>query len=477
MNKTITFEISDISNRTDRIDVSYFNPTFLKTMKILKKISKSKLINVDNLDSFLDKTSETCLTGGATPHGAIYVDDGISFVRIQNIKENEIDFESAVNIPIITHEGELSRSQLKPNDVLLTITGTYGISAVVPKNIKHANINQHVVKIEVNKSKILSEYLSLYLNSSICRNQMDREATGSSRLALDYTAIKSLKVVCPHDLKKQSEIVQKVSELEDSSKLKELDVDNILEGLNNIITEQLNFKISAQTKKFYTLQLTKNSNRLDFEFNNPFYKKFEKMIEKSKYPFMELDKLASPSAESVNPMKKPDKSFLYVDIGNVNTKWGTISGITMMGYEAISTRMRRKIHEGQILVSTTRPTRKSIAIVPKHLDDQVCSTGFAVLNPTKLVKTKFLFYVLRSDIATHQFRRLSSGSGYPEIGKGKDLPKIRLPRPELGIQEKIIKKLDEQVSKARILYEEADKKRKDAIALKNHLVLNPLSPL
>jgi len=108
--------------------------------------------------------------------------------------------------------------------VLLTITGvTYGIAAVVPDGFGEANINQHCVKLEVNE-RILPEYLSVFLNSDLCRPQLDRAVTGSSRPALDYPSIKALRILYPPrkaDQKKLTEAVtanlQKASHLQGES--------------------------------------------------------------------------------------------------------------------------------------------------------------------------------------------------------------------------------------------------------------------
>ena len=52
--------------------------------------------------------------------------------------------------------------------------------------------------------------------------------------------------------------------------------------------------------------------------------------------------------------------------------------------------------------------------------------------------------MLRSRVCTVQLERFSSGSGYPEINKGNDLPKIKIPLPnEYRTQEQIVTKSNE----------------------------------
>jgi type I restriction enzyme, S subunit len=104
----------------------------------------------------------------------------------------------------------LKRSQLAPGDVVLTITGTYGVAAVVPEDLGNANINQHSVKIDLG-DKVLPEYLSVFLNSRLCRPQFDRAVTGSSRFALDYTAIRKLRILYPPQHAEQRRLAKNVS--------------------------------------------------------------------------------------------------------------------------------------------------------------------------------------------------------------------------------------------------------------------------
>ena len=47
----------------------------------------------------------------------------------------------------------------------------------------------------------------MFLNSDLCRSQFDRAVIGSSRLALDYPAIRGLRIVYPPDKTEQQRLV------------------------------------------------------------------------------------------------------------------------------------------------------------------------------------------------------------------------------------------------------------------------------
>lgn len=212
------FMVKDLftDNRTLRIDSHYFDPNYPTALEALNKLAERDGWKLEPLDDLLQK-SETNISGGATPRGARYVEKGVPFVRIQNVKPNKLDLMKVKQIIRAFHQVELKRSQLKVGDVLLTITGSYGISAVVPKDLGEANINQHIVKLEVDKSRIRSDYLACYLNTRLCKRQFDHAVTGGTRPALDYDAIKATMILYPTDLMNQEEIVKKVYAIQEKA--------------------------------------------------------------------------------------------------------------------------------------------------------------------------------------------------------------------------------------------------------------------
>lgn len=181
--------------------------------------------------------------------------------------------------------------------------------------------------------------------------------------------------------------------------------------------------------------------RLDVLYNDTIFDAAEESIQGSPFDFVAIGEATTIKREARNPQKAPNAEFMYVDIGSIDTDTGRANPEKMKGADAKSSRMRRVIHKNQVLVSTTRPTRNAICVVPEELDNQICSTGFAVLEPKPDLLPRFLFHSLRSILCTLQFERYCSGSGYPAINQETDLPKIRIPRPDTLTQYRIIERL------------------------------------
>ncbi|MDE0400111.1 MAG: restriction endonuclease subunit S [Candidatus Poribacteria bacterium] len=172
---------SDVeSHRDKRLDSEHYHPYHLENLRKFENKSQP-------LSGFI-----THITGGATPLGAEYPEEGVPFLRVQNIMPNYIS-DADIKYLSPSQNREILRSQLKKDDVLLTITGvSYGKSAVVTDKFVGANINQHSVKMTV--KNIIPYFLSTFLNCKYGYSQSTRHVVGITRPALDYSAIRSFSI-------------------------------------------------------------------------------------------------------------------------------------------------------------------------------------------------------------------------------------------------------------------------------------------
>lgn len=125
--------------------------------------------------------------------------------------------------------------------------------------------------------------------------------------------------------------------------------------------------------------------------------------------------LAICSKEKRDPSRWPEQTFTYVDISSIDVQAGVIARPQEMTGEEAPSRARMVIRAYDVIVSTCRPTRGAIAVVPAELHNQICSTGFAVLRCREHVNPFYLQHVLRLASTSEQFRKRSTGSSYPAI--------------------------------------------------------------
>ncbi len=182
-----------------------------------------------------------------------YTDSGIKFLRIQNITPFGFDFSDVKYITEIVHGNLLKRSQLAENDLLMTITGRIGTSAVVTESCLPANINQHIVRIRL-KEGANPNFVAAYLNSSIGLLLSNRSVTGTTRLALDYDSIK--KIPIPNLFRENQEFLHSLSYGAVCEYLqKQKTVNDLLLDFENFISTRYEFNISSDNKLCFAICL------------------------------------------------------------------------------------------------------------------------------------------------------------------------------------------------------------------------------
>jgi|LauGreSuBDMM15SN_2_FD.fasta_scaffold07979_2 hypothetical protein len=155
---------------------------------------------------------------------------------------------------------------------------------------------------------------------------------------------------------------------------------------------------------------------------------------------MRVDQVADVIRETRDPSLKPEELFQYVDIASVDNSLGAITNPQeVIGIEAPS-RARKVIQAFDLVVSTVRPTRGAIAVVPEYLHNEIASTGFTIVRPTEKINPFYLQFALRMPSTLEQFRKWSTGSSYPAI-LDEDVAKTLIPVPDIKVQDQIAIKL------------------------------------
>lgn len=114
--------------------------------------------------------------------------------------------------------------------------------------------------------------------------------------------------------------------------------------------------------------------------------------------------------------RRKESACLYFDIGSLDVGTGMIEGRVVATHDAPS-RAQQLVQPWDLLVSTVRPNRKNVALIPESVDSLplVASTGFAVLRFGSPAEAVFYHAWLRTDASTHQLMRWNAGSAYPAI--------------------------------------------------------------
>ena len=155
---------------------------------------------------------------------------------------------------------------------------------------------------------------------------------------------------------------------------------------------------------------------------------------------------------TTDPRKQPEESFEYIDVSSVSRITHSIRTTSpTLGCDAPS-RAKRLVRAGDVLFATIRPTLQRIAIVPAHLDQAICSTGYFVLRPKPDVNNRFLFYYLFSQPFSDEMALLQRGASYPAVSD-RDVKEHLIHLPPLPEQNRIATFLDKLSAEKQTLVE------------------------
>lgn len=146
------------------------------------------------------KLGELCsvVTKGTTPTslGMKFEDEGVPFLRIQNLSGSSVHLKDILYISEDTHNA-LNRSKIMPGDFLITIAGTIGRVAIVPDDFPEANCNQAVAILRFDKSKLLPRYLLHWLTTNDALRQISGKKVTATISNLSLGQIKELEIPLP----------------------------------------------------------------------------------------------------------------------------------------------------------------------------------------------------------------------------------------------------------------------------------------
>lgn len=181
------------------------------------------------------------LGAGSTPLGGkqVYVDDGIPFLRSQNVWNEGLRLDDVVFILPETH-GKMSGTHVCAGDLLFNITGaSIGRCAIVPESFETGNVSQHVTIVRPISNEIL-QFLHLVLMSRHVQKTVMDVQVGVSREGLSIGKFGQFIIPFP-PLDEQRRIVAKVNELMalcDRMKTRIVDVSALQRKLADVMVAQ-----------------------------------------------------------------------------------------------------------------------------------------------------------------------------------------------------------------------------------------------
>ena len=358
------------------------------------------------------------ITKGTTPttNGYKFQNSGINFLKIENIVNGEIDL-STIEM-FISEEAHQSqkRSQLQENDVLFSIAGTIGDTAIVKKEHLPMNINQAIALIRP-KNILNTFFLKYSLLSIISQNTKDKQRGGAIK-NISLGDIKDLNYPLP-PLEEQKRIVAKLdilfAKIDKAIALHQKNIDEanvfMASVLNNVFVE-------LEEKYKYT----KLKNAVTKEKTSIKRGPFGSALKKSF--FVERGYLVYEQYHALNNDFSMER--YYIDENKFNE---------LKGFE---------VKAGDIIISCSGAYLGKLAIIPNDFTKGIINQALLKLSLNKNIIINELFVYFWNNLMNNGFfDEVKKGAAIPNMPAVKELKEINIPLPELPIQQKVVSYLDE----------------------------------
>lgn len=398
----------------DRLDSSYYEPTYLHARNHLETLSHP-------IRDFNDVCVK--LNCGATPKLVEYSSTGTPLIRTSNVRPNFYDDVDVQRVEGFVLAAD-SNVAILPGDILYTMSGSVGYASVYPENGELASCSNTIARGRIRDPESDDPYyVALFLNSSLGMSQSMRLVSGGVLGHVMPNPVKRLRILAPHS-RIQKAIGSKVRKAERLQRTAKARQDTVAHQMDDWYSRIV---IDEQGTYGWLDRVNLSPGRVDAWFNQPKYVEMADSLD-SRRDLMPARELCRLVRATVKWNEWPADAFDYFEIGGVDGQPGSVTSQTVKVSSAPS-RAKFVVAPWDVLVSTVRPNLKNIALVSETVTRAVCSSGFSVLRADTPVIAGFLWACLTHDVATAQLMRWNTGGTYPAIERTVPLD-ILIPNPD-----------------------------------------------
>ncbi len=322
-------------------------------------------------------------------------------ISSKNISDDCITIEDPRYLTKSQFDVENKRTSIAPGDVLMTIVGTVGRSAVVPENAPPITLQRSVAVLHPNKELCSSRYLMYQLRSN--RNYFETEAHGVAQKGLYLKQLSDVSIEL-HEQKRQKEIVDTLDCVNSIIKLRESE----LAGLDNLVKA-----------RFVELFGSIRNNKYGYEV-------------------MTLQDVCEPIKDGTHqtPTYTEDiingyKFLSSKDVTSGKVDWTHLKYIPAELHNELYKRISPR--KGDILLAKNGTTGVAAIVDRDEVFDIYVS--LALLRPLSIVTSEYLCSAVNSIETKHQFDSSLKGIGVPNLHLG-EIKKTKIVVPPIEAQEK-----------------------------------------
>lgn len=166
----------------------------------------------------------------------------------KNIDDDHITFNDPRYLSQEDFEAENKRTNIKPNDLLITIVGTIGRVAIVPNSLTEFCVQRSVAVLKPKPEMVYNRFLMYYLQNM--RPYLEQESRGVAQKGIYLKQLSNLSIILPplDEQRKIAAVLDKVSDLiakrrQQLYKLDEFVKAKFVEMFGDPVSNSLNFPL------------------------------------------------------------------------------------------------------------------------------------------------------------------------------------------------------------------------------------------
>jgi|GEM_PF-6830200 len=318
-----------------------------------------------------------------------------------------------------------------------------GSIGIVPNELTGAIVTNDFWLFDIS-DKVVPQYLSLLLSSERFQQYWQSKSSGTTnRQRINKTEFLEMEIPLPIT-NVQNEIVNKYNALVAKAEQEERRANELEETVDNILLEELGVeKLTESAPKpsgtYKYLQIASYANLHDRWETSDEVNHIISKLDEGRYSYHSISEKFNFVTRPWKKTKESEEYFNYIELSGVDKDFGVVKASKVATKNAPS-RATQVVKEGDLIIGMTRPYLKNFAIVGEGFDDDICSSGFQVVEPSEDYDLRYLKYALMSELGMLQFSALMTGALYPAVNQAQ-LGSLVLPFPSAETQKKIADKI------------------------------------
>ncbi len=389
------------------------------------------------------------ISSGHTPYKHDVHQGDIKFITVECVGSLTLDETKLKRIKQEHYDKEFQKNRIVKGAVVCTIKRRIGKAyPFLDEPNEPMAINQDIA-ILIPKQNVRPGYLATYLSSKIGQSFAERQKTEQMNPYISIANLSTLPTIVLNDncqLVVEKIVIKAYALLKNSKQLYQQAENLLLSelGLNEWQPTEKNIAVKSFTESFLS------SGRFDAEYYQPKFDESLNLIYSYKKGWENIKD--SLYIADTNFIPKEKLMYKYIELSDIGNS-GEITGCSVQLGEELPSRARRKVNQGDVIISTVEGSLPKCALVTQAYEQSLCSTGFYIINSQK-INSETLLVLFKSKLLQNILKANCSGSILTSINKNEFL-NIPIPlvnvKIQLVIQQKILESFGKREQSKQLL--------------------------